>query len=78
MGWGLRREVGLGKGIGGGAIGGIVIVSLDLLFIIVAFLSQTSLTSRQLDTQVLEVHMCTCAHTLPSKVYKITKVAHHT
>ena len=57
MGWGLRREVVLEKGIGGGAIGGIVIVSLDLLFIVVAFLSQTSLTSRQLDTQVLEVHI---------------------
>jgi hypothetical protein len=57
VGWGPRREVVLEKGIWGGTIGGIVIVSLDLLFIIVAFLSQTSLTSRQLDTQVLEVHI---------------------
>ena len=57
MGWGPRREVVVGKGTGGGAIGGIVIVSLGPLFIIVAFLSQTSLTSRQLDTQVLEVHI---------------------
>jgi hypothetical protein len=43
VGWGPRREVVLEKGIGGGAIGGIVIVSLGPLFIVVAFLSQTSL-----------------------------------
>ena len=71
MGWGLRREVVVGKGIGGRAIGGIVIVSLDLLFIVVAFLSQTSL-----DLKATGHTGPGGAHTLPSKVYKITKVAH--
>ena len=60
-----------GKGLGGGAIGGIVIVSLDPLFIVVAFLSQTSL-----DLRATGHTGPGGAHTLPSKVYKITKVAH--
>ena len=58
MGWGPRREVVLGKGIGGEGRLVALLSSLWIYFLSLSlFCRKHLLTSRQLDTQVLEVHI---------------------